>query len=253
MFHPKKAALSLTLGYALVLVSGPVQAQFSWIASSIFDMERELSAWAVTTKQTGVAANQQAEADLKAKQQLATAVGTIGMSSRAVKAVTNFGASSGQPETSKCIAQANGSLHVEAMSQRDKDSARLMASFASERVGSKAAADAQRLALHRELYCTVAEAKSGLCGLTPNAMQGWDVNYGGAFSKRTLSPEGELAGYAYAAMLGDSRAEMQIDCKTASCGAAQSKQLAFSAMSSMVATSIVGQVTDRRVPMLTGN
>jgi len=78
------------------------------------------------------------------------------------------------------------------------------------------------------------------------------VNYAGAFSEKTLAPEGEVAAYAYAAMIADARAEANSDCTTTACAAAQSQQLATAALSAMAANAIIGQATDRRMPMLTG-
>ena len=83
-------------------------------------------------------------------------------------------------------------------------------------------------------------------------MQGWDSNYGGAFGERTLAAEGELAGYAYAAMVADTRAPAALDCKSSACAAAASEQLALSAAGTMVADAFLGQVLERRVPVITG-
>ena len=226
----------------------------SWSSVSAFinTLQNEASAWSVTVKQTGVAAHQESQAEVAAKLQLATALGAISMSDRVTKAVTSFDSELGQPVTIKCLAQQNGKLHVEADAQRQKDASRLMASFASSRVQSKAVANAEILSMHRDTYCTVSEAKQGMCDLSPNGMQGWDLNYSGAFSEKTLAPEAEVAAYAFAAMISDSRAEANSDCTTSACTSAQSKQLATAALSAMSANSFIGQATDRRMPMLTG-
>lgn len=241
------------LGYGLALFSAPANA-LSWasVLELIKSMQSEAGAWAVSVKQSAVVANQESTAELTSKKQLATAIGAIGMSDKVMRSVVSFSPDLGQPATIKCDAQQNGKLFVEAESQRDKDASHLMASFASQRVGSRAVADTDRLNMHRDTYCTVSEAKQGMCTLSPNGMQGWDVNYSGAFGEKTLAPEGEVAAYAYAAMISDTRAEAQTDCKTTACAAAQSQQLATAAMGAMVASSIIGQVTARRVPMLTG-
>lgn len=249
----KKVIAGTLVGYGLALTSVPAHA-LSWdsVIAFINTLRNEASAWAVSVKQTSVAAHQESQAEVTAKKQLATAMGAISMSDRVMKAVTSFDSELGQPVTIKCVAQQNGKLHVEADSQRQKDAARLMASFASNRVGSKAVANAEVLTMHRDTYCTVSEAKQGMCSLSANGMQGWDVNYAGAFSEKTLAPEGEVAAYAYAAMIADARAEANSDCTTTACAAAQSQQLATAALSAMAANAIIGQATDRRMPMLTG-
>ena len=248
-----KRAAVWVVGVGLTLASASAMA-ISWqsVLTMLRNMQNENSSWAVTTKQTALAANQESQAELNSKKQLANAMGAITMSDRLMRAVTSFDAALGQPSTIKCIAQRDGKLHVESESQAEKDKGRLMATFASTRVGTRAAADAETLGVHRQTFCTVSEAKSGLCELTANGMQGWDANYAGAFGEFTLSAEGELGGYAYAAMVADKRAEAATDCMTLACSAEQSNQLAIAAASAMSMSSLVGQVTDRRSPMLTG-
>lgn len=249
----KKVVLPVIVGVALGVTVLPAQA-LSWasVVTFISTMQTEMSAWAITVKQTALSANVVSQMDSDSKKQLANAAGAISMSDRVMRAAVSFDPAVGQPVTIKCIAQENGKLFVEAQSQREMDAAKLMASYSSQRVGSKAAADQAALAMHRDTYCTVSEAKQGMCTLNANGMQGWDVDYAGPFSEKTLAPEGEAAAYAYTAMITDQRAEAQIDCTSAACNAAQAQQLATSAMSAMAASSLVGQVTDRRVPMLTG-
>lgn len=249
----KKVVAVVIAGCGLSVVALPAQA-LSWasVATFISTMQSEASAWAISTKQTALSANVISQMDNDSKKQLANAIGAISLSDRVMKAVTSFDSAVGQPVTIKCIAQENGKLFVEAEGQRGLDAARLMASYSSQRVGSRAAADQSALAMHRDTYCTVSEAKQGLCALSPNGMQGWDLDYAGAFSEKTLAPEGEAAAYAYTAMITDTRAEAQIDCSSAACNAAQAQQLATAAMGAMAANSLIGQVTDRRVPMLTG-
>lgn len=229
-------------------------AQTTWatVVQTIKDLQNESSAWAVNTKQTALSSNVIGKTDMDSKKQLANAVGAIDLSDRVTRAAVDFSPVTGQPSSIKCAAQQDGKLAVEARSQQQMDANRLMASYASTRVGSRAQADGDRLAMHRNTYCTVSEARSGLCTLTANGMQGWDVNYQGAFGEDTLAPEGEVAGYAYAGMITDTRAEAKIDCSSTACEAAQSAQLAASAASSMVANSLVNQITERRQPILTG-
>jgi hypothetical protein len=241
-----------SLVFALAMVGQPAHAQFASIAQFLQTMQSEMSAWAVNTKQTAVAANQEAQSSQTSAQQLATAIGAIDMASRVGNAALSFDGTLGQPVTIKCVAQKNAAMQVEAWSQVALDRSKLMATFASTRVASKAQAERERVGLRKDSYCTVGDAKSGFCKLKANGMQGWDANYGGAFGERTLPAEGELAGYAFAAMVADTRAPVAMDCKSKSCAAAASQQLALASAGSMVADAFVGQVLERRVPMLTG-
>lgn len=250
----RRVTVAFIVGYGAMVGSASALA-FSWasVLTMIKTLGSEASAWAVTTKQTALAANQQTTSQQITQKQLATALGAIAMSDRVTKNIEAFHSEFGQPSTIKCEAQKNGKLFVEAQAQQALDGARLMSAYASNRVGSSTLADAEALSLHRKNYCTVSEAKQGLCALTANGMQGWDADYSGPFGEKTLAPEGEIAGYAYASMVSDVRAESQIDCKSSACEAAQSHQLAKAALGSMVANSIIGQVTDRRIEVLTGH
>jgi hypothetical protein len=243
----------VVMGYALALVSPTAQA-FSWASVLKFfqTMQVESSSWAVTTQQTALSANQSAESSVTSKKQLATAMGTIAASKRIGDAVMSVDGSYGQPVSIKCTAQTAATMQVEAWSQVALDRSKLMGTFASARVADQGRAERERLALHLDSYCTVGDAKAGMCQLKANGMQGWDVNYGGAFGESTLPAEGELAGYAYAAMVSDTRADQAIDCKSTACAAAAAQQLGRSAMGTMVADAFLGQVLERRVPMLTG-
>ena len=254
IFHSRRLKAGLALGCALLLVAPSARA-ISWesVVQFIKTMQSESSAWAVTTKQTAVSANQAAESFKASQQQLATAMGAIAMSDRVRAAVASVDSTVGQPVSLKCAAQAAASTQVAAWEQSSRDRTKLMATFAGNRVATRAHGERERLALHRDSYCTVGEAKSGMCELKANGMQGWDSNYGGAFGERTLAAEGELAGYAYAAMVADHRAPAALDCRSKACAAAAADQLALSAAGTMVADAFVGQVLERRVPMLTGN
>ncbi|WP_323025779.1 hypothetical protein [Castellaniella sp.] len=239
----------------LVAACSPAAAVgLSWesVLTFVKTLKDEASAWAVTTRQTAVAAQQQNDSRLRSEAMLASAIGAIEMADRVGQAIAAVDPAVGQPQTILCEAQTQGQLRVEALGQRDRDAARLMQSFASSRVASQAQADQAQLAQRQDTYCTVSEARAGACKLTANGMQGWDSNYAGAFSQRTLSPEGELAGYAYTATLTDTRASAAIDCTSAACMSAASGQMRVAAMSAMAANSLIGQVTDRRVPVLTG-
>ena len=174
------------------------------------------------------------------------------MSGRLANTLVEFDGTLGQPVTLKCAAQQNASVQAVAWEQATLDRSKLMGTFASTRVASTSEGERERITLHRDNYCTIAEARSGMCALKANGMQGWDSNYAGAFGEQTLAAEGELAGYAYAAMVADTRAPAALDCKSTACAAAASEQLALAATGTMVADAFLGQVMERRVPVLTG-
>lgn len=240
------------VGGAIFMASAFSHASFISAIQAFLTQQREASAFAITTKQTALAANQRNTAQTVAAQQLTTATGAIAVSNRIIDAQRDFSSRLGQPDDIKCNAQAQRTMVVEAASQSGKDRSKLMASFANARVGSQAEADRQRTIQRLKRYCSQSEAKVGICELTANGMQSWDSSYAGAFNERTLSPEAELAGYDYAAMVSDVRAPVQVDCTGSSCEAAQAAHMEAVAMASMSAFALVGQVADRRSPVLTG-
>lgn len=248
----KRILCLASVGMASALASVSALAQSISAETMTTNGQQQTSAWAVTTKQTALSANVVSTSEAQSQQTLAAAIGAIQMSDALTNAAVQYSMLTGQPDTIKCIAQADGKMAVQTDQQREQDTRNLMATYSSTRVGSQAIANQQILAMHRSTYCTVSESQAGSCKLTPNGMQGWDENYAGAFGQDTLSPEGELAGYAYAGMLTDVRADAAIDCKSAACSAAAAAQLDAAAAASIAANSMVEQVTDRRQPMLTG-
>lgn len=241
------------LGYGLMLTTFNANAfSFISVATWIQKMWGEASAMAISTKQTAVSANLVAQTENSSKLALAQAMGTLTLTKRIVNTRLQYDGLFGQPPSIQCENSKEGELRAAAVEQSDRDRNHLMNSFAASRISSSATGDYERRFLHKTSYCTMSEAKSGFCQLSPNGMQGWDINYGGAFAETKLAPEGELAGMAYVAMVSDVRAPSAIDCESASCAGAATRQLQLSAASAMVANSLTGQVMDRRVPMITG-
>lgn len=251
MQFPLRSLFVLALGVASAMPS--LVLAFSTGATLFRNMQAEASAFAVSVKQSAIAANQVALSSNTSGKQLSNAQGAIRMSKAARENAVKFSGRFGVSPTLKCEGQADRTVAIESQRQRQRDGARLMANYSGERMANQASADADALKMHLKTYCTVAAAKQGLCTLQPNGMQGWDVNYSGAFSERTLSPEGEAAAYAYVALVTDARASAEGDCTSRACEAAQGSGMAVSAFASMAAASLVDQATDRRVPILTGN
>ena len=83
-----KGLVVIATGYTMVFTSANANAfSFQSVLMWIKNMQSEMSAWAVTTKQTAVAANQSAASRNAADQQLATAMGAISMSDRVGEAL----------------------------------------------------------------------------------------------------------------------------------------------------------------------
>ncbi len=247
-----KRVAALAVGALLTVPMAAQALSFQTILNLIRNAWKEGAAFAVETLQTSVASNQISQAHVNAKLQLSTALASLHTSARIADAVVSVHPDIGQPNTLKCVAQQDGKLAVEAQAQRGYDAQRMMRSYTNSRVSSPAEGDMARMNLHRDIYCTVSESRMGACEAKPNGLQGWDVNYAASFGQKTLAPEGELAAYAYVAMITDVRAPAAIDCSSVACATASMQQMAAAAQGSMAAGALISQVTDRRMPMLTG-
>ena len=242
------------LGVAAVLLvsTSAAQAQWSSLLAWFQTQQRELSALAIETKQAALAANQVSEAEVNARKQLSVAMGTIMMSDRVRDVVLSYDANLGQPMLLKCDAQLGRQLAVETHHQANLDSRFFMGSYVNSMTADRLMGEAAILNQRREWFCSVSEAKQGICKLSPNGMQAWDTSYAGAFSEPTMTPDVELAAFAFATNLSDVRPSKGIYCKSADCEAAQLKQMQSTAIGSMIATSVIGQVSERRSTKLEG-
>lgn len=222
----------------------------SWISVTelVSTMQQGMSALNVATKQAALAANQQSLAAVNAFKMLSTSRGAVEMSNRLIDTFSSFDASTGQASSNGCVAHMQNSLSIQADELAESNRAALMQTYVTKRYGAQSMADNERLNMHRDTYCSASEAKSGACTIKANGMQGWDTDYAGAFNQPTLSPEAELAGYAYIANLTDHRIAVSQDCQSIACQAATLTQMRSSAFDSMVADSLVGQLTERRIP-----
>lgn len=232
---------------ALVGVSAQAHA-FGWasVVAWFTTAQRELSAFAISVKQSAVASNQVADAEMNTRKTLAVAMGALMTSERVREVVKNYDPSLGQPMLLKCEAQFDRRLQVEVVNQSSVNTRVFVSNFATASTASRAAADRDVLIQHRELFCSVSEAKQGLCELQPNGMQGWDASYAGPFGEQTMSPEVELAAFNYITNVVDTRAPHGINCTSEACAAARLDNMTATAMGSMVAESLVGQLSMRR-------
>lgn len=231
---------------ALVLVSTQASAQWATVVSWFTTSQRELSALAISVKQSAVSSNQVSDAEMNSRKQLAVAMGAVMTSERVREVVKNYDPTLGQPMLLKCEAQFDRRLQVEVVNQSAKNARVLVSNFAAASTPSRAAAEKAVLTQHREMFCSVSEAKQGLCELKPNGMQAWDSSYSGPFGEQTMTPDVELAAYNFITNVVDTRAPHGINCKSESCTAARLDNMRATAIGSMVAESFIGQLSMRR-------
>lgn len=243
----RRAALAV----GLLAAAGSANA-FSWasILAWFTTTQREVSAIAVQTKQNAVAANQIADAEVNTRKTLSVAMGALMASERVRDVVRDYDPQIGQPMLLKCNAQMEREVQVGVTHQAVLNAGRFTRSYANQRAESKVAAQRDVLQQRREFFCSVSEGKQGLCELKPNGMQGWDTNYDGPFGNLTMTPDIELAAANYIANLADLRPSKAIYCKTEACATAQQKQIEATAVGSMVAASMTGQLSSRRITQM---
>lgn len=223
---------------------------FAWSSAVTLESIKQniSSALSIATKQTSVSSNQVGEASLNTFKNLATAHSTIGMSNRVIDAVVNYGGAFGQAQSNSCIAVLNTGYNLQSKQLSVSSQNILIQNYVNNRYIDPLEGDSRLLANHKENYCTISESQSGICKLTGNGMQGWDSNYSGFSGAKTLAPEAELAGYSYAAMVTDQSMSAVTNCSSSDCHAVASSQLETASINSLIATALIGQVTDRRIP-----
>ena len=221
-----------------------------------YNEQSMLSAFSVLTKQEAVASNQKSSMMHSAVQQLATAIGAIGMSERMKDSIITFNASTGQPQAISCDAQANTARTVITRAQQDEDSAVLSNWVASFPSRTPVESDNDLIVGHKSAYCSVAENVQGMCKIVPNGMQSWDVDYSKAFTQSTVTDDGYYATYAFAKNLTNfTSGTDEAECKKgeSDCIAAEYNNLEPLSESSMVTAVLVNQGNAKRQPFLKSN
>lgn len=237
---------------AIFSFSLSAEAHASWASALAWfaTMQREVAAVAIQVKQNAVYANQISDANVNSNKQLAAAMGALMTSERVREVVQNYDPVFGQPMLLKCDAQFDRQLQIETFHQSSKNTLEFVSNFAVASAKSRVAADQGMLEQHREFFCSVSEAKQGLCDLKPNGMQSWNSSYAAPFGEQTLTPDVELAGFNYISNVVDTRATDDINCKSEACASARLKNMRDTAIGSMVAESLVGQLSMRRSTVL---
>lgn len=241
--------ISLTRFCVPIVVIIPMHV-YAWSSAVTLESIKQniSSALSVATKQTSVSSNQVGEASLNTYKNLATAQSTIDMSNRVIDAVVDYGTAFGQAQSNSCQAALNTGYNLQSKQLAKSSQNILIQNYVNNRYVDPMEGDSRLFANHKSNYCTISESQSGLCKLTGNGMQGWDSNYSGFSSAKTLAPEAELAGYSYAAMVTDQSMSVVTNCNSSDCFAVASSQLQTTSINSLVASALIGQVTDRRIP-----
>lgn len=212
-----------------------------------------LSAFSVFTKQEAVSSSQKSSMVHNSIQQLATAIGAIGMSERMKESLINFNSSTGQPKSVSCDAQTTNNRTVVTRSQQSEDTAVLTEWASTFPARTPIEKDAELIKGHKSAYCSISENVQGMCKIVPNGMQSWDVDYSKAFNQKTVSDDGYYATFAFAKNITNfTSGTDESECKSgdSDCIAAEYNNLEPLSESSMVTAIIVDQGNAKRQPFL---
>lgn len=181
---------------------------------------------------------------------LALSIGAIKQTEHARKAVIDYSGTFGQPESNLCAALAENSVMMRTMEKSNEDWKGRMASFSNRKTGS-ALEYRQNIQVAHQDFCSIGEAKQGICKLKPDGMQAWDSDYSGFSNQNNLSVQAETGAVAYVNTLSSQLPlpDAGADCKSVSCIQAKSQMLSATARSSMVTANMLSQVGIRRNPI----
>lgn len=246
-----RSFLQVVVGYGLL--AGSISS-FAFISGTTQQNSTQmlLSATKVVSMQEAVSGQQQANADKSAKQALATAIGAINMTDNMLKIYMDRMPDAGVPMDSRCNAATDRQGQIIQRNLSLLDIQDRMQSFASTRMQSFAEGERAKLDRHLTAYCSITEARAGLCVLLPNGLQSADVDYSRALGSEKLGDDGSMAALDYVAQVADVRFTQQLDCGSADCLHGQMNHLSNSSINSMVANSLVSQITAKQVVPIAG-
>lgn len=222
---------------------------WSTVAQWLQSLNYDASAWAVVTKQTSVTSNQIASNDIQTLKLLSVALGAISQAERQKKIMIDYNANFGQPESNLCLSISQQNSFIKNMEQKNDDIKQRMTNFSNQIYISQTDLKNTLLTSHQD-FCSINEAKQGLCKLKPNGMQAWDIDYSGFSSKNNLEGMAEIGALAYVKRLSASLAQTDFKCKSNSCKDLHIQNMTYAARSSMVTNTLLSQISIRKNSLL---
>jgi hypothetical protein len=257
MVMPRFARLAV-VGVVYAAVLTPVaangfgfsfQAFLEWLSTK----GQMTSAVKVSTAQTSLSAQQVSLGSIEAGKAFANAYSTNAIHNDTVGAIADYFPGY-LPSSSRCDAITKSQLQVEAGAQAGRDSRKLADALSSAMADNQRDVKKAKSDIHRNLYCSVEEAKSGLCEIRVDGLQSADADYSVAFlGNATISPEVEISGMSYVANVADvsTGAETSL-CNTPECISAMMNTSRDQAIYSMVGSVFSDQLAARRIPVMSG-
>lgn len=211
-----------------------------------------LSAFSVFTKQEAVSSSQKSSMVHNSIQQLATAIGAIGMSERMKEALINFNSSTGQPESLRCDAQNTSKKTVIIRAEQDIETSDITKTVSSYPSNNLQAKEDKLVSSHAKYYCSDTDQEQGFCQVKSSSFQNWDIDYQKAFGGEVDS-RGFKSSIAFSNNLTNFTAGVNIDnCTTSqtNCDSAEYNNLEPLTEASMVTAVLVNQGYSKKQPIM---
>jgi hypothetical protein len=237
--------------FLFVLLVPLISFAFTWtsVVQWVNSLNYDNSAWSVITKQAAISSNQIAANNIRTTNMLSIAIGAIDLTERQKKAILDYSASFGQPESNLCLAISQQNSFVKTMEIKNLDVNGRMTSFSNRATVSQADLNHSLQKLHLD-FCSVSESRQGLCTLKSNGMQAWDIDYSGYSSKNNLEGSGEVGAIAYVKRVSTPPIFVDTNCKSDVCINVRIQNMAYMARSSMITNTLLSQISIRKNSLL---
>ena len=241
-----KAKAAAVIGIIMVgLVTQAEALSFQSVSTMYYELQRELSAWQISIKQTAISMHQRSDTLKKTRQISSTGKDAINQTNMVTKVITDYSSTLGQPDSIKCNAVAEKDTMIKTAVDTKKVSDLMMKSYANSVSATAADNLNQRLEVHNTLFCSADEAKAGACKFKNTGLAGWDSNYGDFATQSTLSGDQVVGAMAYTENMSEPPPPEIVNCKSSACTQARAAYLSSAAHSSVVTRTLSSQVANR--------
>ena len=241
-----KAKVAAAIGIFMVGLASQAEAlSFQSVYTMYYELQRELSAWQISIKQTAISMHQRSDTLKKTRQISSAGKDAINQTNMVTKVISDYSSTLGQPDSIKCNAVAEKDTMIKTAIDTQKVSDLMMKSYVNSAPATAADGLNERLKNHNDLFCTTDEAAVGACKFKNTGLAGWDSNYGDFATQATLSGDQVVGAMAYTENMSEPPAPEIVNCKSSACTQARAAYLSSAAHSSVVTRTLSSQVANR--------
>lgn len=238
----------LTTAVCIVMVGMVSQAEalsFQSVKTMWTEMQRQMSAWQISVKQTALSMHQRSDNLRKTRQISSVGKDAIQTTDVVKQVVIDYSSTLGQPDSIKCTAVAEKDAMIKAAVSTQETANEMMNNYSNTSTETVSSGLDDRLKAHKEMFCNEDEARAGACKLRMNGMGGWDSNYANFTANGTFSNEQIVGALAYAENMTEPAPPEVINCKSSACNEARAQYLSSAAHSSIVTKVFTSQISNR--------